>query len=63
LPRTEEMDAMRSRRRWSDLSERSRRLIVVAAVVEGLLKLAASTISGAARPARSAGGSGSGRPW
>ena len=28
-------------RRWSDLSERSRRLIIVAAVVDGMLKLAA----------------------
>jgi hypothetical protein len=30
-----------ARRRWSDLSERTRRLIVVGAVVEGALKLAA----------------------
>jgi hypothetical protein len=28
-------------RRWSDLSERTRRLLVVGAVVEGMLKLAA----------------------
>jgi hypothetical protein len=32
---------MVAKRRWSDLSVRSRRLIVVAAVVEGVLKLAA----------------------
>jgi hypothetical protein len=30
-----------ARRRWSDLSERSRRLILVGAVVEGALKIAA----------------------
>jgi hypothetical protein len=32
------MDAIR---RWNDLSERNRRLIVVGAVVDGLLKIAA----------------------
>jgi hypothetical protein len=32
---------MRSRRRWADLSEGKRRLIMVAAVAEGILKLAA----------------------
>ena len=32
---------MVGRRRWSDLSERSRRLIVLGAVVEGILKIAA----------------------
>ena len=32
---------MVARRRWSDLSERSRRLIVLSAVVEGILKIAA----------------------
>jgi hypothetical protein len=30
-----------ARRRWSDLSERTRRLIVLGAVVEGVLKIAA----------------------
>ncbi|MCW2634856.1 MAG: hypothetical protein JWQ99_1223 [Blastococcus sp.] len=30
-----------ARRRWSDLSQRSRRLIVLGAVVEGVLKIAA----------------------
>lgn len=30
-----------ARRRWRDLSERSRRLIVVAGVLEGILKIAA----------------------
>lgn len=32
---------MAVRRRWSDLSERSRRLIVIGAAFEGILKLAA----------------------
>ncbi len=32
---------MTTKRRWSDLSERSRRLIVSGAVFEGLLKIAA----------------------
>jgi hypothetical protein len=32
---------MVARRRWSDLSERRRRLLVAAAVAEGILKLAA----------------------
>ena len=30
-----------ARRRWSDLSERNRRLLVVGAAVEGVLKIAA----------------------
>jgi MFS family permease len=34
-------DAMAARRRWSELSERRRRLLIAAAVVEGALKLAA----------------------
>ncbi len=34
-------NAMPARRRWSDLSQRSRRLLAVAAVAEGILKLAA----------------------
>jgi len=34
-------DRMAARRQWSDLSERRRRLIVAAAVVEGCLKIAA----------------------
>jgi hypothetical protein len=34
-------DGMATGRRWSDLSERTRRLLVVGAVVEGMLKLAA----------------------
>jgi hypothetical protein len=32
---------MVERRRWSDLSERNRRLITITAVAEGILKLAA----------------------
>ncbi len=32
---------MRSRRRWSDLSPRQQRLIVVGATIEGMLKIAA----------------------
>jgi hypothetical protein len=32
---------MAARRRWSDLSERTRRLIILGAVCEGVLKLAA----------------------
>jgi hypothetical protein len=32
---------MTARRRWSDLSERNRRLILVGAAVEGCLKIAA----------------------
>jgi hypothetical protein len=32
---------MAARRRWRDLSERKRRLLVAAAVAEGILKLAA----------------------
>jgi hypothetical protein len=35
------IDAMRVKRRWSDLEPRSRRLIVVASVIEGVLKIAA----------------------
>jgi hypothetical protein len=32
---------MVARRQWSDLSERTRRLLAIAAVAEGILKLAA----------------------
>lgn len=32
---------MAARRQWSDLSERTRRLLAIAAVAEGILKLAA----------------------
>jgi hypothetical protein len=32
---------MAARRQWSDLSERTRRLLAITAVAEGLLKLAA----------------------
>jgi hypothetical protein len=32
---------MAARRQWSDLSERTRRLLITAAVVEGVLKVAA----------------------
>ncbi len=35
------MDAMELRRRWSDLSERQRRLLLAGAVMEGILKLVA----------------------
>jgi hypothetical protein len=35
------MDAMEHGRRWSDLSERTRRLVIAGAVVDGILKLAA----------------------
>jgi hypothetical protein len=34
-------DVMAARKQWSDLSERTRRLLVSAAVAEGLLKIAA----------------------
>jgi hypothetical protein len=34
-------DGMAGRRRWSDLSEGRRRVLIVAAVAEGILKLAA----------------------
>lgn len=34
-------DAMAAKRRWSDLSKRTRRLIVTTAIVEGVLKVAA----------------------
>jgi hypothetical protein len=34
-------DDMAAKRRWSELSERRRRLLVTAAVAEGILKLAA----------------------
>jgi hypothetical protein len=34
-------DVMAARKQWSDLSPRTRRLLTVAAVVEGILKLAA----------------------
>jgi hypothetical protein len=36
-----EEGVMAGRRRWSDLDERTRRLIVVGGAVEGLLKIAA----------------------
>ena len=32
---------MAARKQWSDLSERNRRLLIAAAVVEGILKVAA----------------------
>jgi hypothetical protein len=32
---------MAARKHWSDLSERTRRLLITAAVVEGILKVAA----------------------
>jgi hypothetical protein len=32
---------MRTRRKWNDLSPRTRRLIVVASAIEGVLKIAA----------------------
>ena len=32
---------MAARKQWSDLSERTRRLLITAAVVEGILKVAA----------------------
>jgi hypothetical protein len=35
------MDVMELGRRWSDLSERTRRRLVIGAVVEGILKLVA----------------------
>jgi len=41
---------VQARRRWSELSERSRRLIVAAAVAEGVLK-AAALVDLARRPA------------
>jgi hypothetical protein len=34
-------DGMAARRQWSDLSERTRRLVTITAVAEGILKLAA----------------------
>jgi hypothetical protein len=34
-------DAMAARRQWSDLSQRTRRVIIGAAVAEGILKVAA----------------------
>jgi len=34
-------DGMAARRQWSDLSERTRRLLVAGAVAEGILKVAA----------------------
>ncbi len=34
-------DVMAARRQWSDLSQRTRRLVTIAAVAEGILKLAA----------------------
>jgi hypothetical protein len=47
-----------ARRRWSDLSERSRRLIVAGAVAEGCLKIAA-LVDLVRRPAREVRG----RKW
>jgi hypothetical protein len=35
------MDVMELGRRWNDLSERTRRRLVIGAVLEGILKLAA----------------------
>jgi ribosomal protein S5 len=34
-------DDMTARRHWSDLSERNRKLLIAAAVAEGILKIAA----------------------
>jgi hypothetical protein len=34
-------DAMAAKKQWSDLSERTRRVLTIAAVAEGILKLAA----------------------
>jgi hypothetical protein len=34
-------DVMAARKQWSDLSERTRRLLITAAVAEGILKIAA----------------------
>jgi len=34
-------DAVAARRQWSDLSQRNRRLLTIAAVAEGIVKLAA----------------------
>jgi hypothetical protein len=34
-------DVMAGRKKWSDLSERSRRLLIAAAIAEGTLRLAA----------------------
>ena len=34
-------DVMAARRQWSDLSQRTRRLLAITAVAEGVLKLAA----------------------
>jgi uncharacterized protein DUF5652 len=47
---------MAARRRWSELSERTRRWILVGAVVEGLLKLVA-LVDLVRRPARQVRGS------
>ena len=44
-----------ARRRWSDLSERNRRLLVVGAAVEGVLKIAALVDLKRRPAARSAG--------
>jgi hypothetical protein len=35
------VEVMAARKQWSDLSERDRRLVIAAAVAEGILKLAA----------------------
>jgi hypothetical protein len=44
---------MVARRQWSDLSDRTRRLLTITAVAEGILKLGgSSTSSGASQPSR-----------
>jgi hypothetical protein len=51
------------RKQWSGLSERTRRLLVTAAVAEGILKVAAVSTSSVGQQARSAGRSGCGPRW
>jgi hypothetical protein len=52
---------MAARKQWSDLSPRTRRLLSVAAFIEGILKLVALIeISSGGQPARSEGPSGCG---
>jgi hypothetical protein len=41
IPAVYAEDGMAARRQWSDLSPRTRRLLTIAAVAEGILKLAA----------------------
>jgi hypothetical protein len=41
IPAVHAEDGMAARRQWSDLSERTRRLLITAAVAEGILKVAA----------------------